>query len=822
MNSPRCFFVGLGSLLLAACVSRPAPTAPGGEPRRLPTGRFLDPAGRSFDVGSFPVSAAAAPEPDRLVLLLNGFREQGVQVVSPQSGKVLQTLPQPAAFVGLRFDHAGRTLFASGGDQDVVYRYRWARGAATLTDSIVLAARPPKGPGTRYPAGVALSPDDAKLYVAENLADSLAVVDLATGRVVQRLPSGRYPYDVVVAQDGTVYASAWGGFDVAVYRPEGNSLRLIASVAVGRHPSAMLLNGDGSRLFVASASTDHIAVVDTRTLQVIAQLDDGVPGGTGEGSTPNALALTSDERRLLVAEADNNAVAAIALSPRSSGIPAATGNDSVVGRIPVQWYPTALSRRGDTVIVVNGKGRGTAPNPTNGPGPGRLPPGQAPGYTLSQLSGSITLISPGESDSASLSGLTARVARLNGWDQRPAQPSYPRFEHVIYVIKENRTFDQVLGDLPRADGDTSLTFFPRNVTPNHHALAERFGIFDRFFVNAEVSADGHIWSMAGYTPDYVQKTLPSVYSDRGRSYDYEGMNRDRDPAPDDDVAEPARGYLWDLAQRKGISFRNFGEFVMPEGELDQDSVPRGYRGLKKFLAANTDSIFPGFDLKIPDQRRADVWLRVLEGWTRVGSMPALQILRLPNDHTTAAKQGAPTPRAYAADNDLALGRVIEGLSRSPFWRSTIVFVVEDDAQNGPDHVDSHRSVLLVISAYNRPGVFHRFTNTTDVLATIERVLLLEPLSQFDAFSRPLAGVFAEQPDTTPFTALAPSVPLDERNLAAAPGAKESSRLDFRFEDVADEDGFNHALWLAIKGRAIPYPAARRARGAEWNRVDAGE
>jgi len=805
------------ALLLSACVSRPGPTAPGGEVKRLPTGMVLGPAGRSFDVGSFPVAMAPAPEPDRLVLLLNGYREQGVQVVSTRTGKVLQTLLQPAAFVGVAFDHAGRTRYASGGNQDVVYRYSWADGAATLADSLVLGAKSADAPGTRYPAGLAVAPDDSTLYVAENLADSLAVVDLRTGQVVQRLPSGRYPYDVAVAGDSTVYVSAWGGFDVAVYRPEGVGLRLVASVPVGRHPSALLLNPDGSRLFVASASTDHVAVVDTRMLQVISQLDDGVPGGTGEGSTPNALALSPDGRRLLIAEADNNAVAVIALSSRTAGIPTAAGNDSVVGRIPVQWYPTALSQTGDTLVVVSGKGRGTAPNATEGPAPER--PGKAPGYTLSQLSGSVTLIGPGEADSAALAGLTDRVARLNGWGQRPPPSSHPRLEHVIYIIKENRTFDQVLGDLSQADGDTSLVYFGRRITPNHHALAERFGIFDRFFVNAEVSADGHNWSMGGYTTDYVQKTTPSVYSDRGRSYDYEGENRDRDPAPDDDAAEPARGYLWDLAERKGISFRNFGEFVMPEGEGEEGTVPSGYRGLKRFLAANTDSTFPGFDLAIPDQRRADLWLGALEGWVRSGSMPALQILRLPNDHTAAARPGAPTPRAYAADNDLALGRVIEGLSRSPFWPSTIVFVVEDDAQNGPDHVDSHRSVLLVISPYNRAGVYHRFINTTDVLATMERVLSLEPLSQFDAFSRPLVEVFAGQPDTTPFAALVPSVSLDERNLAVGPGARESSRLDFRFEDVADEDGFNHALWLAIKGAGVAYPTTRRAPATEWDRQE---
>jgi len=408
-----------------------------------------------------------------------------------------------------------------------------------------------------------------------------------------------------------------------------------------------------------------------------------------------------------------------------------------------------------------------------------------------------------------LAALSRRVAHANGWDLRPTGAAWPPFEHVIYVIKENRTYDQVFGDLPGADGDTALVYFPRSVTPNHHALAERFGIFDRFFVNAEVSADGHSWSTAAYATDYTEKTLPQAYSGRGRSYDYEGTNRDQ--RVDDDAAEPAAGYLWDLAHRKGITFRNFGEFVLEEGKRE-GPVPAWYRGLKPFLEASTDSGFPGFDLSVPDQVRADRWLESLAEWERTGVMPALQILRLPNDHTSGARAGAPTPRAYLADNDLALGRVIEALSESRFWKSTVVFVVEDDAQDGPDHVDSHRAPFLLISAWNRPHVWHRWTNTTDVLATIESILSLEHLSQFDAYARPLRGVFASAPDTTPYLALTPSVPLSEKNLANAPGARESSRFNFRVEDLADDDRFNRVLWLAIKGD-VPYPGPTRLTAA---------
>jgi DNA-binding beta-propeller fold protein YncE len=772
-----------------------------GQPRRLPTGAMLDPAGALSDVGQFPQNILPTPEGDRVVLVLNGYRDQGIQVVDPATGQAVQTLLQPAAFIGARFDHAGRQLFVSGGNQDVVYRYAWREGRAALADSLVLAAKPPRQDGTRYPAGLALSRDDRYLYVAENLSDWLAVVEVATGRVVQRLPAGRYPYAVETAPDGMVYVSAWGGTAVRSFRPAADGLVPAATIRVGRHPSAMLLNGDGSRLYVASASTDRVSVVDTRAGQVMGELVDTVPGGTGEGSTPNALALSADGSRLYVAEADNNAVAVFALGPGG----AATGS-RLLGRIPAGWYPAALLEHHDTLLVANGKGRGSAPNALNGPGPGR---GRGTGgYVFDQMAATLSRIPLAGTDSAAFAQWSARVARANGWAPAAAGPAYPPFTHVIYVIKENRTYDQVFGDLRQGDGDSALVFFPRATSPNHHALAERFGLFDRFLTNAEVSGQGHNWSTAAYTTDYTEKTIQQNYGGRGREYDYEGTNRGLRPPEGDDVAEPAQGYLWDLARRRGITFRNFGEFVT-EARADREGAPPGYLGLKPFLDAHTDSTFPGFNLKIPDQRRADIWLSRLDGWQRDGAMPALQIIRLPNDHTSGARAGDPTPRAFMADNDLALGRMIEGLSKSAFWRNTVVFVVEDDAQNGPDHVDSHRAPFLMISAWNRPGeVHHRFANTTDVLETIEEILDLQHLSQFDAFGRPLRGLFAGTPDLTPYTALLPATPMDERNPARGPGEEESAGFDFRFEDRVDDAAFNRVLWAAIKGPDRPYPGSR--------------
>jgi YVTN family beta-propeller protein len=783
---------------------------------RLPTGVFLDPAGRSFDAGSMPLAIALSPDGRRIVLLLNGWREQGVQVLDRKTGAIVQTILQPAAFLGLVFSPDGNSLYASGGNDDVVYRYRWTNGRAEIADTLVLAVKPKGKDGTRYPAGIGVSPDGKTMYVAENLADSIAVVDLTTGNVRQRLATERYPYGVTVASDGLVYVSAWGGSTVSLFRPASSGmLEGVARVGVGRHPSAMTLSRDGTRLFVTSGSTDRIAVLDTRTRRVIATLEDPPPAGPHEGSTPNALALAADGKKLFVAEADNNAVAVFNLSAATSGIRATpTGaRDKLAGRIPTGWYPAALAVVNDSLFVVNAKGSGTAPNP-KGPQPNRPQRFNPQGYTLGQLSGTVTVLRAANATAAELNNFSMRVARANGWNEARPKRRYPPIEHVIYVIKENRTYDQILGDLPAGDGDTSLVFFPRRISPNHHALAERFGIFDRFFVNAEVSADGHNWSTASYSTDYVQKTVPSNYSDRGRSYDYEGTNRD--VVPEDDVAEPGSGYLWNLAQRAGITFRNYGEFAIP-----QDTAPDGpaqqYRATKAYLRDHTHEGFPAYNLNIPDQLRADIWIAELKNFEKAGRMPALEIVRLPNDHTAGLRAGSPTPAAYMADNDLALGRMVEALSKTTFWKTTVMFVLEDDAQNGPDHVDSHRSPLLVISPYSRGGVSHSFANTTDVIATIEDILGLGRLSQFDHYSRPLNYIWRDTPDTRPYVALKPSVSLDEKNPRVGIGARESRRLALEKEDRADEELFNRILWRGIKGESRPWPGIKRMSALEYRR-----
>jgi len=476
----------------------------------------------------------------------------------------------------------------------------------------------------------------------------------------------------------------------------------------------------------------------------------------------------------------------------------------LAGRIPAGWYPSAVAVDGPDLFVISGKGRGTTANAGNRE-PGEHSRPQNSDYTLGQINGTLGIVPLAGTGPADLVRWSERVAGANGWNTAKPPNKYPPFEHVIYVIKENRTYDQVFGDFPQADGDSSLVFFPRAISPNHHALAERFGIFDRFFVNAEVSPDGHNWSTAAYATDYSEKTIPSHYSDRGRTYDYEGLNRDTVPA--EDVAEPSSGYIWNLADRAGITYRNYGEYV----NTPEDSASRtdsAYVPTKPSLAAHTNKAYPGWSLEIPDQVRIGIWLNEFQGFVRSGKLPALELVRLPNDHTWGAAAGRPTPHAYMADNDLALGKLIEALSKSPFWKNTVVFVLEDDAQDGPDHVDSHRSPMLVISAYNRGKVFHRFANTSDVVATIEDILGLGRMSQFDHYGRPLREIWETTPDLRPYTALTPAVPLTDVNPKKGAMAEASKKLTVKKEDTSDDDLFNRILWTTIKGDK-PYPGTRR-------------
>ena len=751
----------------------------------LATGVRLDPIGDAIDVGTMPLAMAAAPDGNRVAVVLAGWREQGVQIIDLRSRRVVQTLGQPAAFAGVAFSRDGTALYVSGGWDDSIFCYSWANGSAAFRRKVSLADEGAKKPGSRYPAGLAVSADGKLLYVAENAGDSLAVVDLATSRVVSRLETGHYPYGVELATNGMLYVSAWGANTIAMFQagPDGR-LTSSGQLTVGPRPSSLISTASGGRLFVALATSDRIAVIDTRQRKVLGYFTDPAPGGPSEGSTPNALALSPDGARLFVAEADNNAVAIFNAAGQPS--PATPERWRPEGRIPSDWYPTALLDVGGSLLILSGKGRGSRPNP-DGPTPGHAID-RPFGYALGQLNGTLRLC-PDRWRASELSMYSQRVAEANGWNDRRSARKYPPFKHVLYIIKENRTYDQVLGDLQEGDGDASLVFFGPSVSPNHHALALRFGLFDRFFTNGEVRSQGHIWSTAAYVTDYGEKLVPSVYSDR------------RSDVDGDEVDEPLNGFLWHLARKKGISFRDYGEMIKAEG---------GWPVTQRDLAPDISPTYAPFNLRVPDQTRADAWIEELKKFAQDGRMPSLEIMHLPADHTAGARAGYPTPQAYMADNDLALGRIVQALSKSPFWRDTVVFVVEDDAQAGPDHVDSHRAPFYAISAYSRPGTIHRFVNTTDVVAAIEDILGLERLSKYDYFSRSLADLFADSADLSPWAASVPRASLTETNPADTVAAAMSDAFDFTAPDRGDAQALNRILWLAVKGHEPPPTIGARA------------
>jgi len=741
----------------------------------LPTGVRLDAAGEPIDLGSMPLNLVPAPGGDKAAVVLSGWREQGLQIVDLKTRQVTQTLMQDSAFYGAAFSPDGNVLYVSGGNTDMLFAYAWKDGTATLANKFELAkAKTGDGTGTSYPAGVAVAPNGKFVYVVENVADRLAVVDSATGEIVQRFPTDHYPYGVIPTKEGHVFVSAWGSTTISDFHVlSDGKLAYIGRIEVGRHPSGMTSNGD--RLYVALAGSDRVGIVDTRSRKVVGYLNDSAPGAPPEGSTPNALSISADGKRLFIAEGHNNAVAIFDL---------ATG--MLQGRIPSDWYPTAVAEVNHQLLILSGKGHGTHANP-DGPVPlTNWPDGNPHAYTLGQLNGSLRLL-PSAITPAQLSTFTQRVAAANNWPVSRATRRYPPFKHVIYIIKENRTYDQVLGDIKEGDGDPSLVYFPgAAVTPNHHALARRFGLFDRFFVNAECSSLGHIWSTAAYVTDYGEKVVPSAYA--GKHPDPDGEESD----------QPERGFLWTLAKQSGVSFRDYGEMVKGNP---------GWAVTQADLGSDISPDYVPFDLVTEDQKRADVWIAELQRFIRDGNMPQFELMWLPMDHLTAARPGKCTPFACMADNDLALGRIVQALSHSPYWKDTVIFVVEDDSQAGPDHVDSHRAPFYAISAYNRPGTAHRFINTTDVIAAIEDILGMGRLSKFDYFSRSMSDIFAATPDLTPFDPITPTQDLNQKNPEKTAAARMSEGLDLSAPDRADDAEYNRILWLMLKGDA-PQPAAR--------------
>ena len=692
---------------------------------------------------------------------------------------------------------------------------------------------------------MALDPERGEIWVTLSRNNAVGVVDLTSGNLIL-IPVGMAPYTVLLGNDHKAYVSNWAGRKPVPGEPTADSSgsrvlvnpetgiassgtvsvvdtvarKETAQIEVGLHPSGMAFNSNRSRLFVANANSDTVSVIDTAADRVVETISVKAERPLPFGSAPNALAVSSDDSTLWVANGTENAICVVSLGHSSNPVHASGQESRVRGSIPTGWYPSCVlpdETRG-VLIVANTKGIGS-----------RNPPTDHRSFNSHDHLGSLSFIPM--PDQGELERYSERVEKNNSMPQlierlaaeprnvaprpvpeRSGEPSV--FKHVLYIIKENRTYDQIFGDMPQGDGEPSLVHFGRDVTPNHHALAEQFVLMDNFYCSGVLSADGHQWSTEAYVTDYLEKSFGGF----NRSYPYEG---------DDPMAFASSGFIWDKVLQKGLSFRDYGEFVQARieprratwSDVWQDYV-QGTQKIKVRATSEVERLRPylaptfiGFPSTVPDVYRAREFLKELAEFNSKGNLPNFMIMLLPNDHTSGTRPGFPTPRAMVADNDLALGRIVEAVSKSRFWPETVIFVTEDDPQAGLDHVDGHRTVGLVISPYTRRGeVIHSNYNQVSMVRTMELILGLPHMNQLDLIAEPMADCFQEKADLRPFTALPNNIPLDEMNppLKAVEGARlywaqKSMELDLEDVDRADEDTLNRILWHSVKGYDTPYP-----------------
>lgn len=804
-----CVIGLVGAVAQRGAVPSPRPGRQPNGATLLPNGWRIAPAGRHVQVGDLPLNMVRSPDGRFLVITNNGWTKPTLTIFDTKNEQVVGRVPLDNAWLGLAWHPDGSRLYSAGAAENTIYELTWSNGA--LKDAGRFALGPPeKRDGGEFLnagfiGGLAIAPDGRRLYAAHVFGQAVSALDLPSRREAGRVALPAEPYTCVLSADGrTLFVSLWGGGKVLMFAAD--TLAPLGEIAVGGHPNAMVLSKDGARLFVACANTNAVWVVDLATRAAKEQISVALYPNAPVGTTPNALALSPDGGTLLVANADNNTVAIVDVER--------AGASEVEGWVPVGWYPTSVLFSGDgsRFFVLNGKGLASAANP-RGPQPGAVRvEGQ---YIGSLLQGALSIVQT--PDAAARAAMTRRVYELTPYTEAgrlapvdaPRASPIPRkvgepspIKYVFYVIRENRTYDQVFGDMPRGNGDPSLTLFGEEITPNAHAIAREFTLFDNFYVDAEVSYDGHAFSTGAYATDVAEKLWPTNYGSRGTPYLSEGGFKIRDQYGN--FSAPPQGYIWDFAKRAGVSVRSYGEFASwpRRGGQVRATVP-GLEGL-------VHPSYPPFDLGVPDAQRADIWLEEFRRFGRDGGLPRLSIIRLGNDHTNGTAPGSPTPRAMVADNDLALGRIVEAISRSRYWKESAVFVLEDDAQNGPDHVDAHRSVLLAISPFSRRRTLDTTLYTTSgVLRTIELILGLPPMSQYDAAATPMYKAFQGTPDPTPFAHLPARVPLDERNDWSSPGARASLRMNLRDADMAPEIELNEILWQSIRGSGSVMPPPRR-------------
>ncbi len=752
----------------------------------LPNGWSLSPAGKSIPLGDFPMNLVLSPAGKYMAITNNGQGKQTVALIDPAAEKILDEVEIKKSWYGLVFNKTEDRLYVSGGNDNMIVVYDVSGSKLNRIDSIVLGKPWP----TRIsPTGLAIDDEAGKLFIATKEDSALYITDLATKQST-RHALGHEAYACVLSPDKKIlYVSLWGGDQVAVVDPVSGAL--LSTIAVGSNPNDMTLTKNGKYLYVAHANDNSVSVIDTEAKKVIEVFSSALYPSSPAGSTTNAVALSEDEEILYIANADNNCLAVFNVEE--------PGESRSLGFIPTGWYPTSVKVARNKVWVTNGKGASSLPNP-QGPNPYKKSRGEQ--YIGALFKGTLSILpEPTVSEQEIYSSASLKNSPYNKETEAqasgeegnpiPRKPGDPSpIKYVFYVIKENRTYDQVLGDMKEGNGDSSICLFPEKVSPNHHALAREFVLLDNFYVNAEVSADGHNWSMAGYANDYVEKTWPTNYSQRGGNYDYEGSR---------EIAFPKDGFIWDYCQRAGVTYRSYGEFVW-----------NGTTGLKS-LEGHYDLDFPPYDLSIPDKVRLDRWIHDFDSLVAADALPRLSTIRLPNDHTAGARLGSPTPRAMVAENDLALGKMIEHLSNSKVWKESAVFVLEDDAQAGPDHVDAHRSIAFVAGPYVKRNVHvDRMYSTASMLRTMELILGLPPMSQYDAAAMPMWECFTATPVLTPYQCKTATYDLKEMNKAETAIAKRSAEFNLAVMDAAPDLEFNQIIWKTVKGLKSEMPAPVRS------------
>ena len=761
----------------------------------LPTGQIVEPAGTMIEVNDRPLGLTLSADGKRLAVVTgSNFAPRALHLVDVAAKRVLQTIALGDSFVGVAFSDDGQRLFVGGGQDQELKLFRRS-GEQFIADGVV------KMDGA--PSGLAVMGET--VLVALNQKHELGIVDLAS-RKVERVAVGSYPYTVVVS-GGKAYVSNWGGrrprtgdttdgvFPVVVDSrtgiPKSGTVsvvdvagrKVVKEIETGLHPSALALRRD--RLYVANANSDSVTVIDTNADRVVATFVARITPKAPVGSAPNALAVSRDGKTLYVANGADNAVAIID-----------TPSGKTRGFVPTGWFPTAVALSADekTILVASGYGVGSLP----------------PSYK--NRKGLITMVEqPTEGQLASWT----KAVRQNdaGELHRGMKGKIAPVRHVFYVIKENRTYDQIFGDIPQGNGDPKLVQFGREVTPNHHKLAEEYVLLDNFYTPADQSALGHRWCTQGYASDWVHK--------------YGNGRNDQNPmlfAPND--------FLWDAAKMHGVTVRSYGErglnTIVPakaswadvygdwkNGTNNVKITPRAQIvGLRDVYSPNV----PAYGLMVPDQVRVDQFLREFREFEKNGNLPRLNVILLPQDHTSGTSPGFPTPRAMVADNDLALGRLVEAISKSKYWNDSVIFVTEDDAQSGLDHVDGHRTIGMVIGPWvKRKMVDSTFYTTIHMYRTIQHLLGLPPQNQFDLAAEPMFPVFTGKADLTPYIAEKNRIPLDEMNppLKGLRGeekemAEASLRMDFSEPDEAPAELLDRVIWHSVKGWATPYPRAGKA------------